>query len=587
MRKYLILIISFQLLLFTAACKTASKKSKQKSEASVVNDSGELTSKETVDFEFIYIDAVREKILGNNTIALNKFVQAMRINPRSAPVHYEMSSLYFSSGNLERAISSGEFAVKYDDKNKWYKMSLAELYMQAEKPDKALTLYQQLMKEEPNNTDYIYNTASIYTSLKKYDDAAKMLDRLEQIMGITPETTDQKKNLYLRMNKVDKAIKEVEKLIATNPAEANYLGLLADIYVANGMEEKAVEVYEKIIRIDSTNTQVHFALAEFYRDKKDLDRSFQFLKKAFENPFSSIDSKMAVMISFYDLSEKNEKLKAQAYELSELLIRAHPDDAKSYSIYGDFLVRDERYQEARDAFSRVLELDKSRFAIWNQVILLESELNNTEQVYKLSKEAVELFPYQPTFFLFNGIAALQLKMYQECVDILSEGQSIALGNPPMKAQMLATMGDAYHALKKYKESDEQYEKALKIEPNNTYVLNNFAYYLSLRKDQLEKARQMAEKANALEPNNSSYLDTYAWVLFQAGEFQEALGWIEKAIKYGGSGSAVILEHKGDINFKLGNIEQALDWWNKALEKNQKNDLLKNKIKDQKYYEEFN
>lgn len=578
------LIIFYAFLIALSACKTGQKKAAQINEPMQTKE-GELSAKESVDFDYLYIDGVKEKILGNYMAALNKFSQAMRINPRNAAVHYEMSNLYFFTGNLERAIVSGEFAVKYDNKNKWYKISLAELYMQSDKADKALQLYNQLLKEEPNNPDFIYNIASIYTAQKKFDEAAKMLDRLEQIMGINPETTDQKKNLYLRMNKVDKAIKEVEKLIASNPAEANYLGLLADIYVANGMEDKAVDIYKKIIEIDSSNAQVYFSLAEFYREKKEYDQSFQYLKKAFQNPFAPIDAKMGVLISYYDLSERNEKLKAQGFQLCELLIKTHPDDAKSHSIYGDFLIREKRYEEALSAFNKVLELDKSRFAIWNQVILLESELNNTESVFQLSKEASELFPLQPVFFLYGGIAALQLKKYQECVDMLKEGLGVSMGNPTMRAQMHASLGDAYHALKKFNESDENYDRALKIDPNNTYVLNNYAYYLSLRKEKLDKARLMAEKANALEPNNSSYLDTYAWVLFQSGEFNEALGWIEKAIQHGGSGSAVIIEHKGDIYFKLGKLDEAMDWWKKALAKDEKNENLKRKIQDKKYYEE--
>jgi tetratricopeptide (TPR) repeat protein len=574
----------FSLLLIFTSCSIL-KKNKTVKVSEPIAD--QISTKEAVDFEYLYLDAVKDKMLGNHNLAINKFSQAMRINPRNAAVHYEMSNAYFALGNLERAISSAEFSVKYDSKNKWYKINLAELYMQGGKAEKALPLYQQLVKDEPNNADYIYNLASIYSVMEKYDDAAKTLDKLEGILGINPETTDQKKNLYLKMNKTDKAIKEVEKLVSSNPAEGAYLVMLADLYSANNMEDKAMEVYKRIIEVDSSNAMVYFSLADFYREKQDYDQSFIYLKKAFENPFASIDAKMSVLMSFYDLSDNNEKLKLQGYELCEILIKTHPDDAKSYSVYGDFLVRDERYAEARDAFKQVLETDKSRYAIWNQIILLESELNNTQSVYDLSKEAIELFPYQPTFFLFNGISALQLKKYQEAVDVLKDGLVVSLGNKAITAQMHATMGDAYNFMKKYKESGEAYEKSLKIDPNNTYVLNNYSYYLSLRKENLDRAKVMAEKANVLEPNNSSYLDTYAWVLFQANEYDKALIWIQKAIDNGGSKSAVIMEHKGDIYYKLGEIDLAIEWWNKALEKDADNLLLKKKINEKKYIEELN
>jgi len=577
----LLLVFVFSL----SSCVFGKKKKEDIAQAEYKNEV--LSSKEAVDFDYLYLDALKDKILGNYNQALSKFGQAMRINPRVAPLHYEMSSIYFLTGNTERAIISGEFAVRYDKNNKWYKMSLAELYMQGGKPEKALPIYQELVKEEPANSDYIFNMASIYAMMKRYDDAIKSLDRLEQILGINPETSDQKKSLYLKMNKTDKAIKEIEKLVASNPSEPNYLGVLAEIYAVNGMDEKAIEVYKRLIERDSTNAQVYFALADFYRNKREFDQSFLYLKKAFQNPFTPIDAKMGVLISFYDLSENNEKIKTQGYELCDLLINAHPDDAKGYSMLGDFLVRDQKYEEANVAFKKALDFDKSRYALWNQVILLASELEQTEQVYQLSKEATELFPFQPAFFLFNGISALQLKKYQEAVDVLKEGLVISIGNPTITEQMHATIGDSYQALKNFPASEEAYEKALKINPNNTYVLNNYAYYLSLRKANLTKAKQMAERVIALEPNNASYLDTYAWILFQAKEYKEALDWIERAIISGGASSAVILEHKGDIYFHLGEVEQAKIWWKKALDKEKQNKLLMKKIEDQKYYEEEN
>jgi Tfp pilus assembly protein PilF len=161
---------------------------------------------------------------------------------------------------------------------------------------------------------------------------------------------------------------------------------------------------------------------------------------------------------------------------------------------------------------------------------------------------------------------------------------MALDNDKLRAQFLANMGDAYHSLKKHTESDSSYDKALRLDPENAYVLNNYSYYLSLRKTNLEKAKQMSAYANKLEPDNSSFLDTYAWILFELKDYKGAKEWQEKAMKSGGAQSGTILEHYGDILSQLGDKTQALDYWKKAKELGVDSSTIERKIAEGKYVE---
>ena len=145
------------------------------------------------------------------------------------------------------------------------------------------------------------------------------------------------------------------------------------------------------------------------------------------------------------------------------------------------------------------------------------------------------------------------------------------------------MGDSYNSLKKFKESNLSYEKALQLNPNNAYVLNNYAYYLSLRNEELEKAASMSKLSNELEANNASFQDTYAWVLFKQKNYKEARTWIEKAIKLNKE-SATQLEHYGDILYHLGEQDGAVEQWKLAQSKGEKSEILKKKIYEKKYIE---
>ena len=197
---------------------------------------------------------------------------------------------------------------------------------------------------------------------------------------------------------------------------------------------------------------------------------------------------------------------------------------------------------------------------------------------------MELFPNQPIPYFFNGAANIQLKKYEEAVEAFTTGKEFVFGNDLLLAQFYANIGDAQNQLKNHAASDEAYEKALEIDPNSAYVLNNYSYYLSLRKTNLERAEALSKKCNQVEPNNSSYQDTYGWILYQMNKLEDAKLWIGKAIENGGKGNATLLEHYGDVMFKLGNTEEAMKYWLNAQKIGGASNLIDKKIADKKLYE---
>jgi Tfp pilus assembly protein PilF len=71
------------------------------------------------------------------------------------------------------------------------------------------------------------------------------------------------------------------------------------------------------------------------------------------------------------------------------------------------------------------------------------------------------------------------------------GQETFFINPKMVAELNSLLGDAYNATKAYDKSDKAYDDALAVDPANEAVLNNYSYYLALRKTNLEKAEKMS------------------------------------------------------------------------------------------------
>ena len=243
-----------------------------------------------------------------------------------------------------------------------------------------------------------------------------------------------------------------------------------------------------------------------------------------------------------------------------------------------------RKREALEAYKKALELEEGNFKIWQDALFLALEEEEYQTLLRLSNEALSVFPNQPLPWFMKGMAYLMMKDYDKARDVFEQALIISAGNPTLEAEIYARLGDIYHEKGQHALSDSAYEKSLKLNPDNPLLLNNYAYYLSLRGESLGRAALMAERANQLQPRNPNFEDTYGWILYKEGKYSEAAEWLERAINHGGVKNGVILEHYGDILYRLGKHEKALEYWKKAAKNGGGSDRLEKKISDGKLYE---
>jgi tetratricopeptide (TPR) repeat protein len=574
-----ILYISLLLFVF-ASCKT-------KKDTSVTTT--KTTSKGKVDTaamrrsQSYLIDGMTEKMRGNYQQAINFFEISLQHNPQNAAALYNLSGLYDMAGRSIPALEMSKKAVQIDSENPWYLVQLAYLYHRNLLYKESIQTFEKLIKKFPKDIDNYYPYAEVLLKNNEYDKAIQTLNELEKMLGFDEQLIFNKYRIFAQTKKYPEALLEIEKLIKQNPMEITNYGIAAEIYLQMNQKEKAMEYYQKILTVDPENGMVHLALSDYYHSAGDEKKSFEELKAAFSSPSLDPETKMKIMLDFY-YRPGDEKFVAEAYELLDLMEKAHPEDARPYAIYGDFLMNDNRIPEARDKFRKAAKFDKDKFVIWNQLLAIELELKDYEALFTESKEAMELFPIQAPFYYFNGYAAIQLKKYKEASESLEAGKAMVVDNKELEAEFYQLLGDAYHKLKEHALSDENYDQALRLNPENVYVLNNYAYYLSERKTRLNDAAEMALKCNTLQPNQANFEDTYAWILFIQKKYTEAEKWMKKALEHGGDKSGVILEHYGDILFHLDKKEEAIQYWKKANEKENHSTGLEKKINDKTYYE---
>jgi len=575
--RYAVLIVIT--IVFFSSCKTSPKgTSSSKGSTAVKGD------KEKVAFEVKFFDANREKILGNYDNAELLFLQALQIDPKSAASSYELANIYSIRKERSKAVTFSKNAATLEPSNVWYQLLYADCLKQNKQPVEVAEVYKRLVKDNPDKIDFYYELANAYLYSNKINDALKVYDKMESIFGVTEEASMQRLTIYKSTKDFDKSIAEIQKLIKQFPKEPKYLGMLGELYQSNGMNDKALQAYNDLLKIDASNAYVHLSLADFYRSQKQNDKAFDEIKIAFQSKDLDIDTKIKILLSYYDITEKYPELKNDASELCKILVDVHPDEAKAFAMYGDFLYRDKKNEEARIQYRKAIALDKEKYAIWDNLMRADSELNDLTSLEKDSKEAMELFPNQPFPYYFNGVTNIQLKKYKEAIDALTEGKEFVINDKIILADFYARIGDAQNELKNEDASNTAFDKALEFDPNNATVLNNYAYFLSLRKTNLEKAGIMSKKSNDLDPNNKSYQDTFGWILFQENKYDDAKVWIGKALDNGGREDGTVLEHFGDILYKLGEIDNALKYWMDAKKAGGTSDLIDRKIADKKFYE---
>lgn len=563
----LILLLSSAMLIFDAAGVYA----QDNPAAAIPGNTGQL------------IDAKKEAIIGNVKGALEMFRRFVNRYPDNPVGYFELARLEASNKNLDEAIRLTLEATRLDPGNIWYSLFLAELYQGTTHPQDAIPIYEKVVEKDPDNLDYFYQLAALYLQIEKYGEAIRVYNLIEEKAGVSEEITIQKEKIHLHLNDLGGAENELQKLITAFPGESRYYSILAEFYISNNMPDKALVIYKKIAEMDPENAYIHMSMADYYRKTGNKDKAYEELRLGFANPNLDVDTKVSILLSFYTVNQIYNDLKDQAFTLSKILIDTHPKDPKVYSIYGDLLTQDKKYPEARDTFLKALTLDSSRYAIWEQVLRLDLQQSEYEHLLTYSNRAMELFPEQPIPCLFSGLASLQLKQNEDALRSFNTGLKLVVDNDDLQSQFYMYQGDALHALKNESEAFKAYEKSLRLKDDNAYVLNNYAYYLSLIGSDLDKALKMSKKAITLDPENASFQDTYGWVLFKQGKYSEAGEWILKAVKNKEDANAEVLEHYGDVLYNLGDTSQALEYWLKAQQKGKGSDQLEKKINDKKYY----
>jgi tetratricopeptide (TPR) repeat protein len=535
-------------------------------------------------YDPVYIEAfheaVRMKVRGQVNEAITGFEKCLTIRQDDDAVYYALSQLYLQKNDRPKSAENIQQAGKIDPDNIWYTQEIAYMLYESGNFTEAIKQFEKLVKHEPRNVEWIYGYAESLVKAGKISDAIKAYDKMEEQIGKHPELAIQKFNLYLQLKQDEKALNEINTARKEFPEDGQLIAALVDYYFQKGQQEKAIGMLEELVIADPQNGRAHLALADVYRKKGEQAKAYVELKKAFACEDVTIDNKMQILINIHETSAK---IDPEVLELVDMVVQMHPTEAKAHSIRGDYMLRLEKDDEALKSYKEALKYDKKLFPIWNQVMIMEYQQNNFEDLYVSSKECLEYFSTMPTVYLLNGVAAVQLKKYEEALSTLEAGIELVVNDKSTVAEFYGQMGEAHFGLQQNELAKENYEKALKTDPQSLLLKSNYAYRLAFIKSELTKALNLINEVLKESEQTAVFNDTKGFVLFQSEKYTDAKAFYEKADKLNPNDKLTV-EHLGDVYFKLGDKVKGVEFWKKAKELGSKNKSLDKKIEKKEYYD---
>lgn len=547
-----------------------------------------LSTDQQRKYDYFFLEASRLKLQNDYSGAFDLLQHCLAINPHASSALYEISQYYMYLKQVPQGQDALEKAVENDPDNYWYSQGLATLYQQQDQIDKAIAVMESMSNRFPNKIETLYSLLDLYNRQEKYDKVIDTLNRIEAKTGKNEQLSMEKFRIYLQKKDNKKAFHEIESLVAEYPMDLRYQVVLGDVYMQNGKKDEAYKLYKKVLETEPDNAMAMYSLASYYEQTGQNDLYKQQLDTLLLNEKVPADTKVNVMRQF--IVENNQDGKDSTLIISlfnRILDRQDPDDSQMPMLYAQYLISKNMNKESLPVLKKVLDIDPTNTAARMTLLGDAVRREDYKQVIDLCIPGTESNPDMLEFYFYLAIAYNQAERQDDALATCKKALERVTdkSKKEMVSDFYAVMGDIYHSKDQNVQAYAAYDSALVYNPSNIGALNNYAYYLSVERRDLDKAEEMSYKTVKAEPNNATYLDTYAWILFEKGNYAEARLYIDNAIKSDGEKSDVIIEHSGDIYYMTGDVDGAVKFWKQALKMGSKSKSLQKKIDKKKYIAE--
>ena len=551
-------------------------------------------------YNAFFLEAICERAKGNSDAAFDLLRHCVEIDSTKSEAYYYLSQYYGALKQKDKAIACIEKAAALEPSNSTYQETLANAYINLHQYDKAAAVLESLYDKHRDRDDVLGVLIQLYEEQHEYESAIKTLTLLETVEGKSERLSYAKSNFYTQLGDKKAAIAEMKHLADQYPNDQNYRGLYANALFVNGQKKKALEIYDDILRIEPDNRNALMALLAYEKDEGDPDKADALTEKVLLSKNITSQDRILLMRQEIGQSEQEGGDSTRVLYLFRKMLDQPQMDADIAILCATYM---NLKQMPNDTISGVLEqvlrVAPDNAAARLQLVSYAWQANDMNRIISLCQDARQYNPDEMAFYYYQGIAYYREGQLDQALNAFHNGIGVITqqSDPDIVSDFYAVMGDILHQKGNDKEAFAAYDSCLVWKDDNYGCLNNYAYYLSERGIQLDKAEQMSYRVIKAEPKNATYLDTYAWILFKQGRYTEAKIYIDQTLQCDSDTSAVLLEHAGDIYYFAGEKERAVDFWQQALARaaevvpepgqpvEDRQQILTRKIKLKKYQKE--
>jgi tetratricopeptide (TPR) repeat protein len=264
------------------------------------------------------------------------------------------------------------------------------------------------------------------------------------------------------------------------------------------------------------------------------------------------------------LSANNGVDAAQIYFRIALMLNPQSDIGKLElaELYGNI----EHYGKAIAVIDKIQE--NSPFWVNSQMRkgLYLNSMQKAEEASKLMAAMLEKRP--ENLQLLQTAAAIESSRKNYAAAIPYYDRAIKLIGPPQKKdwQLFYSRGVAFERTKQWEKAEPDFKKSLELDPEQGATLNYLGYSWLDQNLHIPEAFDLIKKAVKLHPNDGYIIDSLGWAFFLQKDYEQAVKQLDKAVELRPE-DPTLNDHLGDVYWRLGRKLEAKFQWTQALSLN--------------------
>ena len=547
-------------------------------------------------FDYFYLEAEKCRLAEDYSSAMDLYRHCLDINPNAPEALYNIGVLHLFLPSDSLGTAYIRQACERDANNPYYLETLAAYYLSKRDAEQAIPVLERMASLQPRRSDILSQLVQLYNTVDDTDKAIGALNRIELLEGTNPQISVEKFRLYKEKGQLDSAFVQLQTLCDNAPHDMNLRIMVGSLYIEAGDTLKALEIYDDVRRQEPTNNNLQVAMIDYYHDIGNIERYNQMRDSVLFLPDSPPPLRVLLLKSYISDVQRDSTYAPRLDAAFDTLLARPQENSEMLIMKAAWQLYSKQPQEAVcQTMRQVLDVEPGNETALSQLLQYYAEQNDEKGVEDISRRGLNYHPEEISYAYYLGMALAEQKKLADATEVLQQGLRVRTEfvSPYLVSNVFAVLGDIYYQQQMEQQAFAAYDSALVYKDDNIMCLNNYAYYLSLKGEQLDKAEEMSYRTIRQEPDNITYLDTYAWILFKKEDYAHARSYMDKVVNPEKTDEELLadeqlqgnlIEHAGDIYALLGETETALRLWKLAKEKDDGTctPQLKKKLKRKKY-----